>query len=113
MGRQVCLTMPELAIAPMFEVVSASFTKLASLLFLEAFKICCFFLSAFGKDLSSVSSATMLAISLPKRASNSATEVGGLSSTKSCSRAAAMALFYYNPIQVSICLIESRRGMFT
>ena len=41
------------------------------------------------------------------------TEVGGLSSTKSCSRAAAMALFYYNPIQVSICLIESRRGMFT
>jgi hypothetical protein len=45
-----------------------------------------------GNDLLSVSSATMSATSLSNRDSSAATEVGGQSSTVSCSQAAAMAL---------------------
>ena len=82
----------ELTIAPMFEVLSANFTKLASSLFFGAFMIFCSFQDAFGSALSSVSSATISATSLLKRVSSSASDVGGQSSTVSCSQAAAMAL---------------------
>ena len=81
----------EFAIAPMFEVLSASFNKQASLLFSAALTICSFFRSALGNDLSSISSATMSAMSLPKRDSSSATDVSGQSSTVSCSPPAAYA----------------------
>ncbi len=73
----------ELAIAPMFEVLSASLTRQASLLFLAALMICSFLRSALGNDLSSVSSATMSETKLPNSGSSSSTEVGGQSSTVS------------------------------
>jgi len=97
----------EFAIAPMFEVLSASLTRHASLLFLAALMICNFFGYALGNDLSSVSSATMSATSLPNRDSSSATEVGGQSYTVSFSQAAAMA--FSGPLQRSTSAATSSR----
>src|SRR5205807_2284522 len=69
------------------QILSASFTSLASLLRLAACSTCRRLRSAFGSDLSSVTSATMRAIFPPKAFSSSSCVVA-VSSTVSCSSAA-------------------------
>src|SRR3989442_258842 len=71
----------------MFQTLSASFTSLASLLRLAACSTCRRLRSAFGSDLSSVTSATMRAILEPKAFTSSSCVVA-VSSTVSWSSAA-------------------------